>query len=116
MSNRGDTESAFASAPVQVDETYVTPVETHNPMEMHATVAVWDGKKYTLYESSQGVMNHQNVLSQVLGEPQGKCRGDLAVYRLGIWRQALPVAAFGDCGGRFAEAQSAGEVHSQPQA
>src|ERR1700746_1238799 len=37
---------------------------------MQRTVAVWDGKKYTLYESSQGVMNHQNVLSQVLGEPK----------------------------------------------
>jgi xanthine dehydrogenase YagR molybdenum-binding subunit len=70
MSQRGDTEAAFTSAAVKVDETYVTPVETHNPMEMHATVAVWDGKKYTLYESSQGVMNHQNVLSQVLGEPR----------------------------------------------
>jgi len=70
MSHRGDPESAFASAPVKVDETYITPVETHNPMEMHATVAVWDGKKYTLYESSQGVMNHQNVLAQVLGEPK----------------------------------------------
>jgi len=70
MSHRGNTESAFASAPVKVDEIYTTPVETHNPMEMHATVAVWDGKKYTLYESTQGVMNHQNVLSQVLGEPK----------------------------------------------
>ncbi len=70
LSHRGDSEGVFATAPVQVDETYVTPVETHNPMEMHATVAVWDGKKYTLYESSQGVMNHQNVLSQVLGEPK----------------------------------------------
>jgi xanthine dehydrogenase YagR molybdenum-binding subunit len=70
MSNRGDTDTAFASAQVKIDETYITPVETHNPMEMHATVAVWDGKKYTLYESSQGVMNHQNVLSQVLGVPQ----------------------------------------------
>jgi xanthine dehydrogenase YagR molybdenum-binding subunit len=70
MSNRGDTDSAFASAEVKVDETYITPVETHNPMEMHATVAIWDGKKYTLYESSQGVMNHQNVLSQVLGVPR----------------------------------------------
>ena len=70
LSHRGDSEGAFASAPVQVDEVYTTPVETHNPMEMHATVAVWDGKKYTLYESSQGVMNHQNVLSQVLGEPK----------------------------------------------
>jgi xanthine dehydrogenase YagR molybdenum-binding subunit len=70
MSNRGDTDAAFASAAVKVDEVYITPVETHNPMEMHATVAVWDGHKYTLYESSQGVMNHQNVLSQVLGEPR----------------------------------------------
>jgi xanthine dehydrogenase YagR molybdenum-binding subunit len=70
MSNRGDTDAAFASAPVKVDEIYVTPVETHNPMEMHATVAVWDGKRYTLYESTQGVMNHQTVMAQVLGEPK----------------------------------------------
>ena len=70
LSHRGDSEGAFATAAVKVDETYVTPVETHNPMEMHATVAVWDGRKYTLYESSQGVMNHQTVLSQVLGEPK----------------------------------------------
>ena len=58
------------SAPVQVDETYVTPAETHNPMEMHASVAVWDGKKFTLYESTQGVMNHLNVMAQVLGVPR----------------------------------------------
>ena len=66
-SQRGDTDSAFTSAPVQVDEMYGTPVETHNPMEMHATVAVWDGRKFTLYESSQGVVNHLNVMAQVLG-------------------------------------------------
>lgn len=69
VSNRGTADTAFASAPVQVDATYVTPVETHNPMEMHATVAVWDGKKVTLYESSQGVVNHHTVMSQVLGVP-----------------------------------------------
>jgi xanthine dehydrogenase YagR molybdenum-binding subunit len=69
MSKRGDSEAAFASAPVQVDETYVTPVETHNPMEMHATVAVWNGNKLTLYESSQGVVNHHAVMAQVLGIP-----------------------------------------------
>ena len=69
---RGDSEGTFATAPVQLDATYITPVETHNPMEMHATVAVWDnaGKKFTLYESSQGVVNHMNVLAQVLGVPK----------------------------------------------
>jgi xanthine dehydrogenase YagR molybdenum-binding subunit len=69
-SKRGDTDAAFSGAPVQLYETYSTPAETHNPMEMHATVAVWDGKKYTLYESSQGVMNHLNVMAQVLGVPK----------------------------------------------
>ena len=69
-SKRGDTDSAFPSAPVQVDETYVTPVETHNPMEMHATVAVWDGSKFTLYECTQGVVNHLNVMAAVLGVPK----------------------------------------------
>jgi xanthine dehydrogenase YagR molybdenum-binding subunit len=69
-SKRGDSEAAFATAPVKIDETYVTPVETHNPMEMHATTAVWDGSRFTLYESSQGVVNHLNVMSAVLGVPK----------------------------------------------
>lgn len=69
-SKRGNTDTAFPSAPVQIDATYVTPAETHNPMEMHATVAVWNGNKVTLYESSQGVINHLNVMAQVLGIPR----------------------------------------------
>ena len=69
-SKGGSTETAFVSAPVQVDEVYITPAETHNPMEMHATVAVWDGKSFTLFESSQGVVNHLNVMAQVLGVPR----------------------------------------------
>jgi xanthine dehydrogenase YagR molybdenum-binding subunit len=69
-SKRGDSEAAFASAAVKVDEVYSTPAETHNPMEMHATVAAWDGKKFTLYESSQGVVNHLNVMAQTLGVPK----------------------------------------------
>ena len=70
-SHRGDPDAAFASAPVQIDYTYSTPVETHNPMEMHATTAVWRGPRLTLYESSQGVVNHHGVMAQVLGlEPE----------------------------------------------
>jgi len=70
LSHRGDSEAAFAAAPVKIDAVYTTPVETHNPMEMHATVAVWNGPKCTLYESSQGVVNHHNVMAQVLGMPR----------------------------------------------
>ena len=67
--SRGDTERAFAQAPVKIDETYTTPVETHNPMEMHATIAVWSSGKFTLYESTQGVVNHHNTICQMLGMP-----------------------------------------------
>jgi xanthine dehydrogenase YagR molybdenum-binding subunit len=66
---RGDADSAFPQAPVQLDQTYTTPTETHNPMEMHATIAVWNKDKVTLYESSQGVVNHHNVMSEMLGIP-----------------------------------------------
>ncbi len=68
---RGDADSAFQHAPVKLDATYVTPVETHNPMEMHATIAVWDKAKakFTLYETSQGIVNHRNVAAQVLDAP-----------------------------------------------
>jgi len=69
-SKRGDSEGAFASAAVKLDETYATPAETHNPMEMHATTAVWEDGKFTLYESSQGVINHLNVMAQTLGVPK----------------------------------------------
>ena len=71
---RGDPDSALSSAPVVVDETYSTPVETHNPMEMHGTVAVWDGDNLTLYECTQGVVNHRVVMSEVLGVPRENVR------------------------------------------
>ena len=73
-SQRGDPEPAFQSAAVKVDETYVTPTETHNPIELHASVAVWDGQNFTLYETSQAVMNHRDVMAQMLGVPQENVR------------------------------------------
>ena len=74
MSKRGDVGAGFASAPVKVDETYSTPVEVHNPMEMHATTAVWDGKSFTLYESTQGVVGQQHTMAEVLGVPRENLR------------------------------------------
>src|SRR5205823_12226201 len=41
-SRRGDPEAALAAAPVKLDLHFVTPTETHNPMEPHATIAVGD--------------------------------------------------------------------------
>ncbi len=66
---RGDAEQAFKNAPVKVDHTYVTPVETHNPIELHATIAIWEGDKVTLHECTQAVVNSRAVLAQMLGIP-----------------------------------------------
>jgi len=67
QSKRGDVNNAFKSAAVTIDETYTTPVETHNPIELHASVAVYDGQNFTLYETSQAVVNHRDVLAAMLG-------------------------------------------------
>ena len=74
QSERGDAEGAFATAPVKLDQTYVTPTETHNPIELHATTAIWDGSTLTLYEASQGVFNLQGVLAQMFGLPKENVR------------------------------------------
>ncbi|RRV10350.1 xanthine dehydrogenase family protein molybdopterin-binding subunit [Pseudomonas sp. v388] len=67
--SRGDADSAFQSAARSIDQTYTTPVETHNPMEMHASTAYWQDGKLYLYESSQGVVNHRNFLANVFDLP-----------------------------------------------
>lgn len=69
VSKRGDPDAAFASAPVKIDATYITPIETHNPIEMHASVSVWEGDRVTMYETTQGVVNFRVVMAQVLGLP-----------------------------------------------
>ncbi|MEK6421291.1 MAG: xanthine dehydrogenase family protein molybdopterin-binding subunit [Burkholderia gladioli] len=62
---RGAPEPAFDSAPHRIDATYRTPVETHNPMEMHASVARWENGHLYLYEASQGVTVHRNTIATV---------------------------------------------------
>jgi xanthine dehydrogenase YagR molybdenum-binding subunit len=96
---RGDPDQALSTAPVVVDETYVTPVETHNPMEMHGTVAVWDGDNVTFYDSTQGVVGHRTVMSEVMGVPRENVRtisrfiGSGFGGKLSPWPQASLAAA-----------------------
>ncbi|SAL57755.1 aldehyde oxidase and xanthine dehydrogenase [Caballeronia terrestris] len=98
-SERGDAAKAFDSAAVKIDETYVTPVETHNPIELHATVAQWDGEGYTFYETTQAISNHQGTLMQMLGLPKEKVRvisrylGSGFGGKLWMWPHSLLAAA-----------------------
>jgi xanthine dehydrogenase YagR molybdenum-binding subunit len=67
----GDVDRALSSAAVTLDETYTTPMEHHNPMEPHTTVAIWhsdDGvNRLTLYDSNQGASTIQAEVAAVFG-------------------------------------------------
>ena len=73
-SHRGDPDAAFADAAFTIDQLYRTPVETHNPIELHASIASWEGDSVTLHETSQAVVNHRNVLAKMLGIPVERVR------------------------------------------
>lgn len=63
---RGDAAAALGGAAVRHEADYVIPTEHHNPMELFATTAVWDGGgKLTVYDKTQGVQNVQKFLCAV---------------------------------------------------
>jgi xanthine dehydrogenase YagR molybdenum-binding subunit len=64
---RGDPKGALAAAEVKVDHTYVIPRENHNPIEMHATIAAWDGDRLTLWDKTQWVHNTAEEIAAVFG-------------------------------------------------
>lgn len=66
-SSRGDLKSGTAQATARAQHIYITPIETHNPMEPHATVAAWEGQKLTLYDATQGVFSDRERVAGVLG-------------------------------------------------
>ncbi len=66
-SRRGDPDAAFGSAAVKLQATYITPIEHHNPMEPHATIARWDGNRLTVWTATQGISGAQQSLAGLFG-------------------------------------------------
>jgi xanthine dehydrogenase YagR molybdenum-binding subunit len=65
---RGDTKKAYAAAKVRHEAEYFIPIEHHNPMELFAATAVWNGNgKLTVYDKTQGVQNVQHYVCSVFG-------------------------------------------------
>jgi xanthine dehydrogenase YagR molybdenum-binding subunit len=64
---QGDVEQALATASITVDETYTTPAQHNNPMEPHATIAVWEEGGLTLYDSNQGAWRVVQTVAEVFG-------------------------------------------------
>lgn len=73
--DRGDADSAWASAPVKIEAEYHSAAEFHNPMEMHASTVIYntDGK-LTVHDKTQGVQNSAQFISNIFGLPDGDVR------------------------------------------
>ncbi|UHD46401.1 xanthine dehydrogenase family protein molybdopterin-binding subunit [Aureimonas altamirensis] len=70
----GDFATAFANAPVWLDESYRTPDQAHAMMEPHASTALWEGDHLTLWTSNQMINWGIRNLAQVLGIAQERIR------------------------------------------
>ncbi|HTV07965.1 MAG TPA: xanthine dehydrogenase family protein molybdopterin-binding subunit [Candidatus Aquilonibacter sp.] len=66
---RGDVEAAQRKATVTVENTYITPLQNHNPMEPHATVAWWEGEKLSVYDSTQYISGDRMSLAGIFSLP-----------------------------------------------
>jgi xanthine dehydrogenase YagR molybdenum-binding subunit len=73
-SHRGNTADALQHAEITIDATYTTPLETHNAMEPHATIAQWEGDRLTLYDATQYVYGVKRFVAKTLGMPDDRVR------------------------------------------
>ena len=74
-SKRGDLDAGLKNAAVQIDQTYSTPVQHHNPMEPHALTVVWQSEDHvTLYDTSQGIFSVKKKVATLFGIPPENVR------------------------------------------
>lgn len=61
---------AYKTAEVSLEETYLMPVETHNPMELHGMIADWRANdQVIIYAKTQGVKSTQATVARTFGIP-----------------------------------------------
>ncbi len=72
--SHGDFDTAFAAAPVKLDEMYSTPDESHAMMEPFASISEWDGDRVTIYTANQMIAWGAKDVAKTLGLAQDKVR------------------------------------------
>jgi xanthine dehydrogenase YagR molybdenum-binding subunit len=73
--SRGDIEEGLKTAVAKVEALYQTPPETHNPMEPHATLAIWPSPdRLTVYDATQGIFGVRKKLAKAFGLPPEQVR------------------------------------------
>jgi xanthine dehydrogenase YagR molybdenum-binding subunit len=62
----GDFAAAWQGAAVKLEAEYATPTQTHNPIELFSTTAVWSGDDLTVYEPTQAVFGFRGEIAKQL--------------------------------------------------
>ncbi|MGY5883606.1 xanthine dehydrogenase family protein molybdopterin-binding subunit [Modestobacter lacusdianchii] len=91
----GDVAAAMASAEVTLERTYSTAMYHNNPLEPHATTALWEpaGDGFlTLWDSTQGVHPDRAAVSEVFGLDQEQVRVVCPYVGGGFGSKGLPHA------------------------
>ena len=71
---RGNADESIRSAAVETDLTYSIARNNHNPMELPATIASWDGDRLTVWDKVQGISSAQQAYAQANGVPEDHVR------------------------------------------
>ena len=71
---RGDADAALRTAAVTSDLQYSIGRNNHNPMELPATIARWDGDQLTVWDKVQGITWSQQAYSKAFGIPADRVR------------------------------------------
>ena len=72
--SRGDADAALRTAAVVTDLRYSIERNNHNPMEIPATVASWDGDQLTVWDKVQSISSAQQAYADAFGMPVGNVR------------------------------------------
>ena len=67
----GNVDAGLADAAVKIDAIYTTPIQHHNTMEPHATIAAWDGDRLTLHDATQHITGLQEKAASIFAIPKG---------------------------------------------
>jgi CO/xanthine dehydrogenase Mo-binding subunit len=67
--SRGDVEAGFAEADAVIERTYHTPIEIHHPAETHSSIAMWQGERLTIWDSTQGIHSIRDGIAEQLKIP-----------------------------------------------
>jgi xanthine dehydrogenase YagR molybdenum-binding subunit len=70
----GDVSAGLAHAEERISPEYTTPIENHNPIEPHATIAVWEGDRLTVYDATQYVVGVRNTIAKTFDLPRENVR------------------------------------------